>query len=277
MRSCLAALLLLSFLQAGLAQQVAVPALQARVVDRTATLSAQQVATLEERLKALEQAKGAQVAVLVVPTTAPEAIEQFGIRVAEQWKLGRKGVDDGAILILTKDDHRLRIEVGYGLEGALSDAVANRIISERMLPKIKAGDYYGGIEAGVDALVQVISSEPLPAPRPAAGSVLANPHNLFTALVVALVAGGLLRSLLGRLPAALLVGGLLGGGVFLAASSVLLALGTGLVAFALTLVGASGLVLGGGVPGLGGSGGVSGGGFSGGGGGFGGGGASGRW
>src|SRR5688572_28329893 len=110
--------------------QVPVPALTARVTDLTTTLSAQQRAALEERLAAFEARKGSQIAVLIVPTTAPETIEQYAIRVAEQWKVGRKGIDDGAILLVALKDRALRIEVGYGLEGVLPDAVAKRIVEE---------------------------------------------------------------------------------------------------------------------------------------------------
>ena len=115
-------------------------------------------------MQAFEAKKGSQIAVLIVPTTQPEEIEQFGIRVAEAWKLGRKGIDDGAILMVAKDDRRVRIEVGYGLEGALPDAIANRIIDETITPHFKLGDFDGGVEAGVDAVIAVVDGEPLPAP-----------------------------------------------------------------------------------------------------------------
>src|SRR5512132_2715893 len=118
---------------------VAVPPLKARVTDLTGTLSANEAAQLEERLAAFEAKKGSQIAVLVVPTTQPETIEQYGIRAGEAWKLGRKGVNDRAV----------RIEVGYGLEGVLPDAVAKRIIDEEIVPRFRSGDFYGGIEAGV--------------------------------------------------------------------------------------------------------------------------------
>src|ERR1700750_2107115 len=145
---------------------VAVPVLTARVTDQTGTLSAADTAALEQKLKDFESRKGSQIAVLIVPTTQPEDIAQYSIRVAEQWKLGRKGIDDGALLIVAKDDRRLRIEVGYGLEGALNDATANRIISEIITPKFKQGDFVGGINAGVDRMISVIDGEPLPAPKP---------------------------------------------------------------------------------------------------------------
>ena len=139
------------------------PPLTARVTDLTGTLSGGAVARIEAKLADLEAKKGSQIAVLIVPTTQPEEIEQFGIRVEEAWKLGRKGVDDGAILIVAKNDRRVRIEVGYGLEGALPDAIANRIITETITPHFKQGDYDGGVEAGVDQMISVVNGEPLPA------------------------------------------------------------------------------------------------------------------
>src|SRR5882724_7042539 len=121
-----------------------VPDLHARVTDITGTLTSDQSSKLEQKLAAFEQTKGSQIAVLMVPTTQPETIEQYGIRVGEAWKIGRKGVDDGAILIIAKDDHRLRIEVGYGLEGPLNDATAKRIVSETISPFFKQGQFYEG-------------------------------------------------------------------------------------------------------------------------------------
>lgn len=158
--------LLLALLLSGAAQaDVAVPPLTHRVTDLTQTLDTQQVQALESRLAAFEAQKGAQLAVLIVPTTQPETIEQFGIRVVESWKLGRKGVDDGALLIVAKDDRALRIEVGYGLEGMLNDATANRIINEVIVPRFKRGEFYPGIEAGLATMMQVVNGEPLPPPQ----------------------------------------------------------------------------------------------------------------
>ena len=153
----LAQVILLALLLSGVAHaEVAVPPLTQRVTDLTVTLDAAQLQTLEARLAAFEANKGAQLAVLIVPTTQPEAIEQFGIRVVEAWKLGRKGVDDGALLLIAKDDHTLRIEVGYGLEGALNDATAHRIVDEVIVPRFKRGEFYAGIESGTAAMIQVI-------------------------------------------------------------------------------------------------------------------------
>ena len=146
------------------AAQVPVPPLTGHVTDQTGTLSAEQKATLEQTLTAFEARKGSQLAVLMVATTAPEEVEQYALRVAEQWKLGRKKVDDGAILVVAKNDRAMRIEVGYGLEGALTDLTSKRIISESILPRFKGGDFYGGITAGVDQIIRVVDGEPLPAP-----------------------------------------------------------------------------------------------------------------
>ena len=148
--------------------QVAVPSLSGRVVDLTGTLDGTQKATLERTLEAFEARKGTQIAVLLVPTTEPETIEQYSLRVAEQWKLGRKRVDDGAILVVAKNDRALRIEVGYGIEGALSDVTSHRIISEVITPAFRQGDFVGGIRAGVERIIGVSDGEPLPAPPPRA-------------------------------------------------------------------------------------------------------------
>src|ERR671919_338623 len=155
----------LFLLALGLAwAQVAVPPLTARVTDLTGTLTREQQAGLERMLQEFEARKGSQLAVLLVPTTAPEAIEQFSLRVAEQWKVGRKKVDDGAILVVAKDDRAWRIEVGYGLEGVLNDATASRIIREVIVPRLREGDFYGGINAGLDRMMRLIDGEPLPEP-----------------------------------------------------------------------------------------------------------------
>src|ERR1700726_4216883 len=138
---------------------VAVPPLSGRVVDQTGTLSSDTIASLTQTLKGLELRKGSQIAVLIVPTTEPETIEQYSIRVAEAWKIGRKKIDDGALLVVAKNDRHLRIEVGYGLEGSLTDATTKRIIDEDITPKFKAGDFAGGITAGVNRMIRVIDGE----------------------------------------------------------------------------------------------------------------------
>ena len=274
-------------LAAGLAfaqALVAIPPLTARVIDLTGILSGDTVNRLERELAALETQKGSQIVVLVVATTHPEEIEQYGIRVADQWKLGRKGVDDGAILLVAKDDRRVRIEVGYGLEGALPDAIANRIIDETIAPHFKLGDYDGGIEAGVKQMIAVVDGEPLPEPdrRWERHSGL---HNMLPlALIVVVVASGFLRALFGRLGGSLVTGGLTGAIAWFLTHAIALGAGAGVLAFLFALLlgvnrGWS-TGFGGGVGGWGGGlggGGGGGGGFSGGGGRFGGGGASGSW
>jgi uncharacterized protein len=267
--------------------EVAVPPLTARVIDLTGTLSGGAVARIEARLTDLEAKKGSQIAVLIVPSTQPEEIEQYGIRVAEAWKLGRKGVDDGAILIVAKNDRRVRIEVGYGLEGALPDAIASRIIAETVTPHFKLGDYDGGVEAGVNQMISVVNGEPLPEPDKKWEHTPRITHLLPFLLVVVVVAGGVLRSMFGRVFGSVATGGL--AGLLAWAFSHLLPIGVaaGVVAFLFAMLtggarggwsggGGWGGGLGGGLGGFSGGGG-GGGGFSGGGGGFGGGGASGSW
>jgi uncharacterized protein len=264
---------------------VAVPQLTARVTDQTGTLSAADISSLDQKLAAFETRKGSQIAVLIVPTTQPEDIAQYSIRVVEQWKLGRKSVDDGVLLLVAKDDRRLRIEVGYGLEGALPDATANRIINEIITPKFKQGDFAGGIDAGVERIIKVIDGEPLPVPQPQSqgrGDQWDSLGQAFPVLLIlTLVIGGMLRHAFGRLPGSLVTGG----GVAMVAWWFVglwaVAGIVGIIAFIFTLISdaiplSGGGGYGGGRGGSGWSGG-SGGGFSGGGGSFGGGGASGSW
>jgi uncharacterized protein len=267
---------------------VAVPPLSGRVVDRTRTLPIGDIAALTQTLRDFEARKGSQVAVLIVPTTAPETIEQFSIRVAEAWKVGRKKVDDGAILVVAKDDRKLRIEVGYGLEGALNDVTAKRIIDEIITPKFRSGDFAGGISAGVDRIIRVIDGETLPAaaPAPRQGSGLLshidplNPFVLFGIFVI----GAILRTTLGRLIGSVATGGVVGVLAWLVAGSLAASIIAAVIAFIFTMFGESVASSNGGHGNWSGGGGsYSGssssdsGGFSGGGGSFGGGGASGSW
>jgi len=271
-RAALGFLLLLGALSAW--AQVAVPDLSRRVTDLTTTLSADQVASLESKLAAFEAQKGSQIAILIVPTTQPEDIAQFGIRVAEQWKIGRVKIDDGVILIVAKDDRTLRLEVGYGLEGAIPDAIAKRVIAETITPYFKAGDYYGGIDAGVQQLMRLIEGEPLPPPS---ASDSGGGDGVFVMLIVGGIVAGWLLALLMNRPAA---GGIaaLGSG---AVGAMLLGFTPVLLFIAMFVFAgvASGFRHGGGWSSGGGGGGFGGGGGSwgGGGGGFGGGGASGSW
>ncbi len=261
---------------------VAVPPLTARVVDQTATLSSDQTASLEQTLKAFEDRKGSQLAVLIVPTTQPETIEQYALRVVEQWKLGRRKVDDGALLLIAKNDRKLRIEVGYGLEGALNDATAKRIIDEIITPKFKSGDFAGGISDGVDRILKVIDGEPLPAPKPEGEMPdLSFIGEYFPFLLIGvLVGGGIFRAIFGRLLGSLVAGGGVGLFVWFFLGLLPVAAIGALIAFIITLIGDSILSSGGGGRSGGGfssGGSSSSGGFSGGGGSFGGGGASGSW
>jgi uncharacterized protein len=273
---------------------VAVPPLSGRVVDQTGTLSSSDIASLTQTLKDLETRKGSQIAVLIVPTTDGEAIEQYALRVAEAWKIGRKKVDDGALLVIAKNDRRLRIEVGYGLEGALTDVTTKRIIDEDITPKFKTGDFGGGVAAGVDKMVRIANGEKLPEPEPPhwQDSQSFNPEDLFNPFLIipAIFFGGLLRSLMGRLLGSVAAGALTALIAWFMVGSMLAAVIVGVIASLFVLISDGFTSVGPGRRGStggwsGGSGGSwssggsssSGGGFSGGGGSFGGGGASGSW
>jgi uncharacterized protein len=260
--------------------QVEIPELSHRVTDLTGTLSAQQVAALENSLAVFETKKGSQIAILIVPTTEPEDIAQFGIRVAEAWKIGRKNVDDGVILIVAKDDRKLRLEVGYGLEGVIPDAIAKRVIAETITPYFKKGDFAGGIEAGITQLMQLIEGETLPAPHNVPSARMDDGAFMFI-LFGGLIAGFILSAMMGRVMGGMLAG--LGTGM-LAALIFGLSFAAVLIGFMVFFIvgvrqsGGGGWSSGGGGYGGGGFGGGSGGSWGGGGGGsFGGGGASGSW
>jgi uncharacterized protein len=292
-RASILALLLLCWACSALAL-VAVPALSGRVVDQTGTLAASDIASLTQQLKDLETRKGSQIAVLIVPTTDGEAIEQFSLRVAEAWKIGRKKIDDGALLVIAKNDRRLRIEVGYGLEGALTDVTTKRIIDEDITPKFKAGDFAGGVSAGVNRMVRIAEGEKLPEPAPPHWETsellnYLNPGNPFV-IVGLIIVAGVLRSFLGRFIGALATGGIVGVVAWFVAGSLAAAMLVGFVAFVVIFLfqnlGSTGPSVGrrrydrdngGWVMGGSGSSGSDSGGFSGGGGNFGGGGASGSW
>jgi uncharacterized protein len=265
---------------------VPVPALKARVTDLTATLSGDQRTALENKLAAFEKEKGTQIAVLLVPTTQPETIEQYAVRVFEQWKLGRKGIDDGALLVVAKNDRKVRIEVGYGLEGILPDAVAKRIIEEDITPRFRQNDFNGGIDAGATRIMKVSAGEPLPPPQPSSPKASArdwHPDSLVFMFMGIILVGGLLRAMFGRLLGAGLVAagaGAISWYVF----GLTIAAVVGVIAFIVNLLDGRGINPGAGGSGWSGGGGGGGGGFSGGGGGFsggggssGGGGASGSW
>lgn len=290
----------------------AIPPLTARVTDLTGTLTAAQQAELEQRLADFESRKGTQIAVLLVPTTAPEAIEQYSIRVVDAWKLGRKGVDDGALLLIAKNDHAVRIENGYGLEGVLTDVASNHIIENTMVPLLRQGQYFAAISAGVDQMMALVQGESLPPPdQHWQGARASGPWSAVLPLfIVAIVAASFLRMLFGRAIGSLLTGAGTGLLALLLTQLLAFAVGAGVLAFLGSLLfgfasggwssggrgrpggpfgglggpfggfggwGGFGGGLGGGFGGGGFGGGLGGGGFSGGGGGFGGGGASGSW
>lgn len=156
-------------LPAGAEALVAVPALTARVTDLTGTLTPEQRNALETQLAQYEQERGSQIFILMVPSTAPETIDQYSIRVADAWKAGRKGVDDGVIMLIAKNNpndlRKMRIEVGRGVQGSLTDAISGRILRDVMAPYFRNGDFFGGLAAGVAAVQAAMNNEALPAPN----------------------------------------------------------------------------------------------------------------
>ena len=275
-----------------------IPPLEARVTDLTGTLSAEQKAGLESRLAAFESRKGAQIAVLMIPSTQPEEIEQYSIRVVDAWKLGREKPDDGALLLVAKDDRAMRIEVGRGLEGALTDLASKRIIADTITPFFRQGDFAGGITAGIEQMIRVVDGEPLPEPDQEWGGGMERLAGMLPFLLgLVFIGSAVLRALFGRALGSVATGGVTGGIAWWLTSVLGLSIGVGLVALIASLVigfgsggrwssrpghggwtsggwGSGGIGTGGfGTGGFGGGGG----GFGGGGGSFGGGGASGRW
>ena len=285
--------LLLASALAHAQQLQAIPPLDSPVVDATGTLRMAARGQLEAQALALQQRKGSQLQILMVPTTQPETIEQYTQRVFDQWKLGRKGVDDAVLLVVAKDDRKVRIQPGYGLEGAIPDITAGRVIREYLAPKFRQGDYEGGLADATAQLVKLIDGEPLPEPMTRQGEGGGGEDWLF-ALFAAFVVAQLARMFLARMPAGLrgLAGGLASGATAWLLSSLLLVGGVGaLIGFFIGLVSGGG---GGryardrgwggfgngpwiGTGGGGWGGGSGGGGWSGGGGMSGGGGASGGW
>lgn len=272
-----------------------VPTLSARVIDQTGTLSAGEREALETKLARFETERGTQLVVLIVPTTAPEDIAAFAYRVAAEWKIGRREVGDGLLLVVAKNDRRVRIEVARALEGAIPDLAAFHIIDRAITPAFREGRFAAGLDAGVEALMARVRGENLPLPEPDAGprDELGSLQNIAFFVVFGVpIVGGILASILGRKLGALATGGLFGAIAKLLLGSVILAIGAGVLAFIFALVlGSSGrggrggrggpggpIIWGGGGGGFGRGGFGGGGGFgSGGGGSFGGGGASGRW
>jgi uncharacterized protein len=278
-------------LAADVTEPIAVPKLAGRVVDLTGTLTAAESDDISGRLKAFEQAKGAQVAVLLVPSIGPEPIEDFALRVTDSWKLGRAGVDDGVLFVVAKQERKMRIQTGRGVQGVLTDALSKRIIAERVSPRFRTGDFHGGILVGVESIMKAIEGEALPPPAKNAGKkvdVVSSFENFFwLAFFVVPVVGMILRSLVGRFLGAALTSGATGFAAWLLFGSLFFGVVATLIAFVLVLFAGTpgtgarpggGWTSGGWSHGGGGS--WSGGGgdsFSGGGGGFDGGGASGDW
>ncbi len=276
------------------------PALTARVVDTTGTLAPAERQSLETQLAAIEQQHGSQVAVLMVPTTAPEDIAAYANRVGNAWKIGRRTVGDGVLVVVAKDDRKMRIEVAKALEGAIPDIAAARIIDGAMKPRFRQNDFAGGLTAAVEQIGARIAGEPLPLPEPSGDSRQRSgtasgfdwmDMGIFLFFGV-MIGGPIARSLFGAGKGGLLMGAGAGGLAFLATASVLVSAGAGLLALAYTaLFSAASRTGRGGGPGViwssggsaggwssSGSSGGGGGGFSSGGGGdFGGGGASGDW
>ena len=269
-----------------------VPSLSARVIDQTGTLSEGQRSALEAKLAAFEAQSGPQIVVLLVPATAPEDIAAYAQRVADTWKIGRRDVGDGLLVVVAKNDRRVRIEVAKALEGAIPDLAARQIIDSAVRPAFRADDYAGGLNAAVDKLMQRIKGEGLPEPAARDGTQAdrgLQQLGMFFFVAVPIL-GAVLTGLFGRKLGSLLTAGAAGGLGWWITTSVLMAVGAGLVA--LVVVGILGIgsamrragSRGNGLPhiggwgGGGGFGGGGGGGFSSGGGGdFGGGGASGGW
>lgn len=272
---------------------VAVPPLTSPVTDLTQTLAPEQKAALESRLRDFEAQQGSQIAVLIVPTTQPETIEEYSIRVAEAWKIGRAAPDDGVILLVAKNDRTVRIEVGTGLEGALPDVIANRMISQVIVPHFREGDFAGGINAAITRIIALIEGEPLPDPerrssRPEGLGGIGNALPLL--LMFVFVGSGILRAMLGRVGGAGATAGIAGFLMWIVTSVAAVAIGAAVLAFLFALLSGfgggggrgwsnrRGGGWGGGFGGGGFGGGFGGGGgWGGGGGGFSGGGASGRW
>jgi len=273
------------------ADLVKIPVLKSQVTDLTGTLTQSQVSSLEQKLAAFEAQKGSQIAILIVSSTQPEAIEQYALRVVEKWQLGRKKIDDGVLLLVAKDDRRLRFEVGYGLEGAVNDLTAKRIISEIITPYFRQGQFYEGINAGVDRLMAVVNGEELPPPVPKRSEASYADDSsgvegvLLIAFMISLFLGGVLKKVLGKAIGGLTTAGIVGFLAFVMTGIIGIAIIAGLIGFVASMMGGLGgrggpiIFPGGGGGGFGGRGGFGGGGggFGGGGGGFGGGGASGGW
>ena len=298
LRSLVLVTLFLTIVHYTLASALEVPPLRGQINDYAGLIPADRAQALESRLAAFEKETAHQIAVLTIPSLEGDPLEDFSIKVAEAWKIGQKGFDNGAILVIAQNDRKLRIEVGYGLEGVLPDAIASRIIREVIVPRFRENDYAGGIEAGVNAILQVTKGEPLSqktqTPRRPATSRLSSAMNILMITAMLALFIGMTRRRI--------AGGALGGATAGVAATLFGAGGFGLILIVALIIGAflgaigSSMSVasssnhwtggsryrrggwgGGFFPGGFGGGGFGGGGFSGGGGGFGGGGASGSW
>jgi uncharacterized protein len=269
------------------------------VTDQAGTLTPAEREALEAKLQAFEQAKGSQVAVLIVPSLGPEVIEEFAGRVTDEWKLGRKGVDDGVLFVIAQQERKLRIHTGRGVQGTLTDALSRRIVADIVAPRFRTGDFAGGINAGVDAIFKAIEGEELPLPQPGRAtqprvdSMSSFGNLLILGLFLIPVVAMVTRSIFGRFLGAGATSAIAGGAAWMILGSIAIGVVAALIAFLFTLfsgMGSRGVTRGGGwgggyIPsggggwggGGGGGGGFGGGGFGGGGGGFDGGGASGSW
>jgi uncharacterized protein len=279
--STIVVMLMFSSITASAADLQAIPALSSPVTDVTNTLSLAEQQALAQKLNTFAQEKGSQIAVLIVPTTQPEDIAQYSLRVAEAWQIGRDKEDDGVIILLAKNDRKMRIEVGYGLEGAIPDAIAKRIVSDVMAPYFRQGDFAGGLNAAVDQLIALISGEALSAPAKKQAGASSFFDYLPILMFGAIFSGVVLRVIFGKFFGSALNGGALGLLVWVLGGALLTVILVVVAAFIFTLAMGGGRGAGYGYPG--GVGGYGGGGFgggdvfSGGGGDFGGGGASGDW
>lgn len=257
---------------------VAVPPFTGPLVDQAGLLQAEQAAQLDRRLRQFAQAHGSQIAVLIVQTTHPESIEEYSIRVFDAWKIGRKQIDDGILILVAARAHKLRIDTGYGLEGVIPDAIAKRIIRENMVPKFRAGDAHAGLLAGIEQIEKLIEGEHLPPPKQGTqggGGGQKSDGQFSEMLVVGIIAasvlGGVLCMIFGRFFGSLATGGLVGTiAWFMSGSLVVLFVAAFIVFLFVLMTGGGGSLWGGGFGGGGDS-------WSGGGGGAGGGGASGDW
>jgi len=214
-----------------------VPALTARVMDQTGTLDSAQRQRLEDKLAAFEASQGTQIVLLLVPTTQPEDVAAYANRVFNTWKPGRKGIGDGLLVVVAKQDRKIRIEVGRTLEGAIPDLAAKRIIDEVMTPAFRQGDFAGGLDQAADRLMALVRGEGLPAPSARASTGEVDWMNLAVLLFIALpVLGAVTRRLLGHKLGTLVTGGLIGWVTFAVTASLLLAIGAGLLSTLFTFL-----------------------------------------